>query len=67
MNHPTALTPIRAQYAGYQNGYGSLAGYELWTILDPRGLPGTVHPFESSLARPTIEAAGYTPVESEPQ
>lgn len=48
---------------GRQQGYGALASFQLYTILDPAGIPG--HPFESTVAEQTIEEAGYTPVESE--
>ena len=46
---------------GLQQGYGSLAGFWLYTILDPAGIPG--HPYESTVAESTIREAGYEPVE----
>ena len=55
------MTPLKAKYAGYQKGYQAIAGYHLWTILDPAGIPG--HPYESTVAESTIRAAGYEPVE----
>jgi len=59
------MTPLKAKYAGYQKGYGSLAGYHLWTILAPAGIPG--HPYESTVAESTIRDAGYEPVEQKEQ
>jgi hypothetical protein len=59
--HSTAPKPLNAHYAGYQQGYGSLAGYHMWTILDPAGIPG--HPCESTVAEQTITEAGYIIIE----
>lgn len=58
------MIPLKAQYAGFQKGYGALAGYHMWTILDPAGIPG--HPCESTVAEPTLHEAGYHPYEAQP-
>ena len=46
---------------GLQKGYGALASFQLYTILDPAGIPG--HPYESTVAQSTIEDLGYTIIE----
>jgi len=53
------MTPLRCTYAGYQEGFQALAGFHLYTLLDP--IPG--HPCESTLAQSTIEELGYTIIE----
>ena len=59
------MRPLKASYAGYQKGYLALAGYHLWTILEPAGIPG--HPYESTVAQSTIEDLGYTIIEQKEQ
>ena len=58
------MRPLKARYEGYQQGYQALAGFRLWTILDPAGIPG--HPFESTVAESTLTDAGYQPYEAQP-
>ena len=55
------MRPLLCRREGLQQGYGSLAGFWLYTILDPAGIPG--HPFESTVAESTIRDAGFEPVE----
>jgi hypothetical protein len=50
---------------GLQKGWGALASFQLYTILDPAGIPG--HPYESTVAESTIRDAGYVPVEQQEQ
>jgi hypothetical protein len=62
-----AMKPLKAHYAGYQQGIRlstgqALEGFTLWTILEP--IPG--HPVESTLAESTILDAGYQPYEEQP-
>ena len=58
------MTPLACRYEGFQPGYQALAGFNLWTILDPAGIPG--HPYESTVAEPTLHEAGYHPYEAQP-
>ena len=50
-----SLPPAPATFLGVQCGYGITADIELWNLK--ADIPG--HPVGSSVARQTLEAAGY--------